>query len=182
MENKGLEQDIFESGEIEDSFDPDQLSLDFLDEASIPSDKTLSDISDCVMELEKINAEIEKLEMELSEYKKRQMDLARNSIPEKMLQAGMDSFTLTNGKKIEIIEGLSVSLPKEDIVKRNQALDFIRDQGGEGIIKNELIIEGKEAELKDQKQILKLNNISFEEKIDVHPSTLKSFCKEYSGD
>jgi len=122
--------------------------------------------------------EIEKLKHKLEELQEEEAKLSGVVIPNILLNMGVNSIKLDNGFTVEVDDIVYVSIPKDDLEKRKEALSFIKDNGGEGLIKEELKIYRPDDVVKN---LLKDNNIYFQEFEDIHPATLKAFIKNLLG-
>lgn len=121
---------------------------------------------------------IDMLKMQLEQATKEERNLSREEIPNLLLQAGLTSVSLETGEVIKIQENLSVSLPKKDLIKRNKVLTFIINNGGANIIKRKVTVEEPELLILN---FLKENKIPFDDKKDIHASTLKAWFKNKLG-
>jgi len=153
--------------------------FDFLEniETSTPEDdlKKLSKLSIFLKEKRKI---ISQLEMQLAEAKENERQLSQEEIPMLLLKNNITSVNLEDGSEVSIQEKIRVSLPKKDVMKRITIMKWIIENGGANIIKRELKIEEPEKGVID---FLKENNVFFEDKKDIHASTLKAWFSSKLG-
>jgi len=153
--------------------------FDFLEHVESPTPendlKKLSKLSIFLKEKRKI---IALLEMQLAEAKENERQLSQEEIPMLLLRNSVTSINLEDGSKVSIQEKIRVSLPKKDFIKRNTVMKWIIENGGANIIKRELKIEEPEKGVID---FLKENNIFFEDKKDIHASTLKAWLSSKLG-
>jgi hypothetical protein len=143
------------------------------------TDSVLIEISTQCLKLKVLRKHLEDIEKEESELKKEELELSRRIIPELLQKNGIDSIRLISGEVVEIREDLSVTIPKEDYLKRKQAFQYIESlEGGKDIIKEKLTIDDYTDEIKS---ILQSKNVAFSENKDIHYQTLKSFFKDMLG-
>ena len=148
--------------EVKEGFDSDDLEI----------------LSAKVLLLKQKQLRIEELNTELEKVSKEERLLSREEIPEFLLSKRLKAIIMEDGTKIEIQEKISLSLPKKDITKRKIAMVWITENGGEGIIKNELRVTEPEESIK---RYLMLNKIPFTINADIHYQTLKSFVSGKLG-
>lgn len=75
-------------------------------------------------------------------------------------------------------KSLSVSLPKKDVLKRRTVLNWIIENGGEGIVDEILSVEDPEEELFSY---LQQQAIPFNHNKDIHHSRLKAWFRAKLG-
>lgn len=121
--------------------------------------------------IEKGMALLEKLNKELN-------TLSSLTIPDKMAELGMETFTLTSGHKVSVNPFYQCSIIKEEATK---ALDWLSTHGHEGVIKREIScpLQKGQKELADKimKAMDKLG-VSPIKSETVHHATLKSLFRE----
>ena len=139
---------------------------------------TLLKLSSLCKMLKENRKSINHLEMQLAEAKENERLLSQEEIPMLLLSNGIDSLSLEDGSKVSIQEKLRISLPKKDQMKRSLIMKWIINNGGASIIKRELKIEEPEKGVID---FLKENNVFFEDKKDIHSSTLKAWLSSKLG-
>ena len=120
-----------------------------------------------------------------SAARKRLMTLVMNDIPTAMAEAGVgDTFSLASGHKIKIVNFISGALPKEP-EERKKAFGILNNLGGGALIKthfNLIFGKGEKQEAERLAKSLVADGFDFEEKEDVHASSLKAFVKERMRD
>lgn len=156
---------------------------DFLQKVETKVDEDdLKQLSVICMRLESTRKEVDRLTELLKKENEIERKLSGETIPEFMDTKGISKITLTSGTQIEIIEDLKISLPKKDPMKKREALAFINDNGGEGLLKESLNVTG----LSDDNKAYVTNELNslgvdYEEIRDIHSATLKAFFKGILG-
>jgi hypothetical protein len=151
--------------------------MDYLDNKKL-SQSALYNLTEKVNFLMQVRNNIEEVEKELTELKETERGMSNEIIPALLAEVGLASISLIDGSVIEVVEEIKVKLPSRDIRKRKKVLDFIAANGGEGIIKDTIMINNPDVNLF---ALLEKNNIGYARKKDVHPQTLKAFFKEITG-
>jgi len=127
--------------------------------------------------LETVNKEIEDLEKIVSEKKEYRMKLRDDVIPNLMEELNIKTWEFTDGTQIGLSPFYSAKLSLE---RKQECLDWLRDNGHGGLIKNFITVDlGMKKDEVAQKVLdyLKSLNISSEVKQDVHAQTLKAWFK-----
>lgn len=128
--------------------------------------------------LKTLSENIEAKERELSEIKEQKRHIEQEVLPEFFEQLGVQQITLADGQTIKL-NTFPVGRLTTDT--RDAALQWLREHNHEGIITNsfKLKLKTHENRLADEtRQFLTEHNIPFENKEDIHPSTLKAFIRE----
>lgn len=125
-----------------------------------------------------IRGEIEKAEAVVKDLKKRENKLSEFDIPDFLLTKGISSLSLDNGRKVDVKQDIKISISKTDPDKKKIVLDFLKQNGGEDIIKDILTINSPEETIK---QFLIENNVPFSNEDTVHAQTLKAFFNDLLG-
>jgi hypothetical protein len=156
------------------------MTDNWMDEIKPESSKaTLTELSTYCKELRDTKAKLETALAEADTLKKKADKLSKEIIPDFMSALGFSSIKLETGETVEVIEDIAVSLPKEDLYKRLEALRYISSlNGGASIIKDEVVISEASQGVKDW---LKTIECSFVENRTIHPATLKAFIKGLLG-
>ena len=150
--------------------------LNYLEE----KDEDIDSLEELAVLVEKLVAKrknIEFLEEQLTVAKKFERLLSQEEIPSLLLKNNLTSITLESGEQITIIENLRVSLPKNSL-NRSVVLKWLIENGGENMIKKELVIDEPEEHIK---QYLKKCGVPFIASQDIHAQTLKAFFKSKLG-
>ena len=129
---------------------------------------------------------IQALEDDVKVRKAKLFELQTVELPEAMDQAGISEFTTTDGAKVKVAPIVQGSLPKE-YSKRATALDWLRKNGHEGLIKREISVAfGKGQDDVASLLVNKINELLQSEEVDapvednpsVHPQTLCAWARE----
>lgn len=104
--------------------------------------------------------------------------LSITRIPESMSAIGLECFTLKTGEKVELKSFYSGKISDEN---KPMAFSWLRDNGHDSIIKNEIIVPlGKgmdEMAEKIEARLITLQ-VKYDKKESVHAQTLKAFIRE----
>ena len=84
-------------------------------------------------------------------YKEDLRKLSGETIPEKMAELGMTSTTMYDGSKVEVVEDIYVSIPK-DPHKSSACYEWLEDNGLGDIIKNQVGINRSFPKTKPQER------------------------------
>ncbi|HAH52494.1 MAG TPA: hypothetical protein DCL80_15055 [Balneola sp.] len=129
-----------------------------------------------------LEASIEAHEDQLKNFKEQLRKLSGEVIPSKMAELGMTSTEMYDGSRVQIVEDIYVSIPK-DAEKSTACYQWLTDNGLGDIIKNQVGMafgmgEREPAE-KLQEYIKETLGFIPEVKTSVHPSTLKATIKKW---
>ena len=117
----------------------------------------------------------------LKDLKEKHRKLSEQVIPERMAELGMTSTTMADGSRVDIVENIYVSIPK-DAEKSKACYDWLEDNGLGDIIKNQVGIsfgKGEGNMAKHLEETIKEMGLIPEVKVSVHPSTLKATIKKW---
>ena len=106
------------------------------DVANIDQD-SLESVSGLLQQQLKMETEIEIVEIELQNKKEQLKKLSEEIIPAKMTELGMSSTTMVDGSKVDVVENIYVSIPK-DPDKSKACYSWLEDNGLGDIIKNQV--------------------------------------------
>lgn len=155
-----------------------ETMIDMEKDVPIPKQEDLAGIAELADEQVKLIAEVANLENQLSIKKEKLRELSETALPESMLHLGLRSFTMSDGSKIAIKTFYKGSIPK---TREKEAFLWLKDHGHEDLIKNNVTSSfGKGEEAKAEELMRHLSDIGYdyENKKNVHPSTLKAFVRE----
>lgn len=130
--------------------------LGFLEQPDKVDTNILAELKEKVDQLIDQRSRINLLEEQVKQEREKEARLSGEEIPNILLAHGITSINMESGEKIEVIEKLSASVPKEDIIKRNTVFHWLIQNGGSYLIKQELVVEEPEKaiiEFLDQKGI-----------------------------
>jgi hypothetical protein len=126
-----------------------------------------------------IQIELERLEEVLAKLAEEQKNLVEMKMPEIMMEIGIDEIRLSTGEKLIKKPYYSASIKPE---WQAEAFAWLRDNGHDSLIKNEVkgnFGKGEDERTKEIMQLLEEKAPGvFVAKETVHPMTLKSFVKE----
>ncbi|RPI08171.1 MAG: hypothetical protein EHM65_10660 [Acidobacteriales bacterium] len=148
-------------------------------QADEPAQSELEQLEELVSELQDVEADIARLEDELSARKAKRQVLGQDRIPTLLTQHGLSEVRLRSGKKVIVKEDASVSVPPD---KRESFFAFLKDRDEEDIIKLQVAF-GRMPQEKFEALFDFLNSYEYEydQERNVHPSTLKKYFKELLG-
>ena len=140
----------------------------------------LESVAELLRKQLKLEAKIEDYESLLKTHKEDLRKLSGETIPEKMAELGMTSTTMYDGSKVEVVEDIYVSIPK-DPQKSAACYEWLEDNGLGDIIKNSVGIsfgKGEGNMATHLQETIKEMGLIPEVKVSVHPSTLKATVKK----
>lgn len=154
------------------------MPIDFEQDRTPISDADLMTINELANEQLVLEAKIAGLETELSETKEKHRRIEQDVLPQKMMELGLLSFTLASGESINIKEVYFGSIPRDSA---EEAFIWLKDNGHEDLIKNEVIAKFAKGEDEIADLLVKFldqGNFTYDRKQAVHSSTLKAFVKD----
>lgn len=163
----------------------DELQKDSQSQKEAQKTLSLEEVTALCSRMVVLEDQISVMEQELSDKKQELHNLAEGTIPEALNNIGLKSMTLQDGSVIGCKDYISCSITETN---RQQAHSWLRDNGYDDLIKNEVVVSFGQGEDNDAKNLL--NTISEEiqrgelhcggvlQNERVHPSTLKAFLKE----
>jgi len=157
------------------------MNFDFEDVASDlqkVEEQGLSQIASLVRQQLALERRVEDLELELATAKKDLSVVSEDLLPSAMAEYGMAKLKMDDGSEITVSKYYSASIPK---ARQEEAFDWLRDNGHDGLIKNQLSVSfGRAEDEAAQKLRSQLEDDGYEtaQKVWVEPMTLKAFVKE----
>lgn len=170
MFNHKPEEDILVTGIYDDIFS----EADALSNVGTQETKNLSDL---VRTLRAVDSDIEKAEQALKGLKQERQKLTTELIPGVMDEMGVDRLDVDG---VTVTRKLIVSASISD-EKREQAFGWLRENGLDDIIKNDVVVSfgrGEDNAAKNAVGILREQGFDPDVKTHIHPMTLKAFVKE----
>lgn len=152
--------------------------IDYENESNEVRQGELSRLSELCVELQKAKDGVSFAEEALKVSKEKQRKLEEEEIPSLMAEVGLSEVKLEDGTKVTVSEEVRASIPKAKIAA---AMGWLRDNGFEDIIKNQITVKlnaGDDEKARTILQTLEDFGVIGELKEAVHPSTLKAFVKE----
>ena len=135
--------------------------------------------AECV-KLKQKEDEIAALEDQLKKKKEEADDIGSRVIPELLAEQGLSEIKLADGSKVSVRKEFRATVPKDDM-KREAALQWLRDQGLGDIIKNNVTVSFGKGEDDKAEQLLNLaaeNGFEPQQKSDVAWNTLSALYQE----
>ena len=135
--------------------------------------------AECV-KLKQKEDEIAALEEQLKNKKAEADDIGSRVIPELLAEQGLSEIKLSDGSKVSVRKEFRAMVPKDDL-KRETALQWLRDQGLGDIIKNNVTVSFGKGEDNKAEQLLRLaadNGFEPQQKSDVAWNTLSALYQE----
>ena len=135
--------------------------------------------AECV-KLKQKEDEIAALEEQLKNKKAEADDIGSRVIPELLAEQGLTEIKLSDGSKVSVRKEFRATIPKDEL-KREQALQWLRDQGLGDIIKNNVTVSFGKGEDDKAEQLLRLaadNGFEPQQKSDVAWNTLTALYQK----
>jgi hypothetical protein len=158
---------------------PEDLAKDMFG-FTAPSTEQLKNISMLAKKALELTAEITQTEAYLKGLKADLQNIEERELPNVLLAAGMQEFTMTDGSKIEIKDVIQGGFPK-DFEKRERLMNWVYNEGGGENIKDHFEVHftrGQYNEAVALRKLLQEHKIIFDEFENVHTGTLYAFLKE----
>lgn len=131
------------------------MGIDFEKDAepTVPeaTNEDLQNISALCYQMIDAEQEVLDAEMQLKRAKAKFFDIAQKKLPEAMDAVGMTDFTLSDGTRLTVTHGVSVSIPAD---AKQEAWQWLRDNGHGDLIRPQTVTER------------------------IHPATLKAWWRE----
>jgi len=138
-------------------------------------------VAELLREQLKLEELIESMEETVKINKENLRRLSGEIIPEKMAELGMTATEMYDGSKVQVVEDIYVSIPK-DPEKSKACYEWLDDNGLGDIIKNQVGMsfgKGEGDKAKALESQIKEMGLIPEVKVSVHPSTLKATIKKW---
>ena len=158
------------------------------------TEDTLKNISELAAEHNHINERLAKYEEVAKELQARLTQIETVTLPDLMSEANMKEFKLGDGTEIKIDEIFKGSIPSmsgiakakgdkrdELIERRDEALTWLRENGGSAIIKNEFVFslgKGNDEAVDQLKEVASKMTLPWSNDENVHANSLNSFLKD----
>ena len=160
------------------------IVIGFEEDVANIDQESLESVSGLLQQQLKMETEIEIAEVDIQNKKEKLRKLSEEIIPARMTELGMSSTTMVDGSKVDVVENIYVSIPK-DPDKSRACYEWLENNGLGDIIKNQVGMsfgkgENQEAKLLEDT----IKNLGFipEVKVSVHPSTLKATVRQLIKD
>ena len=152
--------------------------IDLEQDAVVPKNEDLHGIAQLARKQVELQAKAADLENILALEKEKLKKVQEEELPESMLALGLNSFTLSDGSKLDVKTFYRGNIAKD---RQEEAHDWLRDHNHADLIKNDVICSFGKGEDHDALVLMgKLSDIGvdYENKKHVHASTLKAFVRE----
>jgi len=138
----------------------------------------IQSLADQVERLENLNQEIEKKEKDLKQRKKDLEHISGEVIPTMMAEMGLSHLKLMDGSSVDVKPNYSANIT---IANREEAFNWLRNNGLGDIIKNEILVSfGRNEDNKaaDYAALAQERGFQPTQKLKVEPMTLKALVRE----
>jgi len=157
--------------------------MDLEAESIVSIDTGMStDIAKSCNKLLEAQKEISTVEEELKKLKNVEATLSEQTIPNLMQQAGVSLIKLKDGSSVEVKPFYAARIVAS---RSDEAFSWLRDNGHGDLIKHQVTLEfgmKQDNEAKSIVEELKQKGLPVQQKLSVHPSTLRSFVKDQIQD
>jgi dsDNA-binding SOS-regulon protein len=151
--------------------------LDAADALQEVDTNTTKSLSNLVRQVEELNKDIDMAEQHLKKLKQERHKVQTESIPTLMDEMGVDRLDVGD-VSVTLKPFISASIPQD---RRAEAHQWLRDNGLDDIIKNDVVLSfGRGEDDKAHDIMLDLEQQGFhpESKTHIHAMTLKAFVRE----
>ena len=135
-------------------------------------------LSDQVVKLQELEDQVTLKEHELKELKRKAELLSGEVIPTMMQEMNISTLKLADGSSVEVKPVYGASIP---IAKKEQAYNWLRENGLGDLIKNEVTVSfGRNEDNKASQYAILAQGQGYEpvQKLKVEPMTLKALVRE----
>ena len=135
-------------------------------------------LSDKVIELKRIEDEIQNAEESISKLKEQAKTLSQFEIPKMMEEMHITKLKLKDGESVEIKKIYGASIPPQH---QEAAFTWLRENGLGDIIKNDITVtfgRGEDNKASEYATLAQGHGFEPVQKIGVHPQTLKAVVRE----
>ena len=142
------------------------------------SDNSLESIADLCTRQIQLEKEIQKLEDEISWKKGKLREISYELIPEALAERNLSELKLSDGSAVTVKKVYGASITKG---KEGEALQWLRENGFEDLIKNDVTVSfgrGEDNKAGDFRGLAEAQGFMPSQRMAVHPSTLRAFYRE----
>ena len=135
-------------------------------------------LSDKVIELKRIEDEIQNAEESISKLKEQAKTLSQFEIPKMMEEMHITKLKLKDGESVEIKKIYGASIPQQH---QEAAFTWLRENGLGDIIKNDITVplgRGEDNKASEYATLAQGQGYEPVQKIGVHPQTLKAVVRQ----
>ena len=156
------------------------LTVDDLeqDQQEIIEKTDIQQLSGYCLELQSLEDDIAAKEEELKQVKEKADKIASEIIPNMLAEQGLSSLKLADGSAVEVRKSYSCTIKKDGA---DAAYQWLRENGLEDLIKNEVFVTFGKGEDNKAEQLLGLaeqEGFEPQQKSKVEPMTLKALYRE----
>ena len=165
-----MNDDIFK--QLEEDFEETLSSVNKVDQGGLTS------LASLARQIQEEEGAIAKLEDTLKQAKKKLLKLTDEDMPAVMQEVGMNKFELDDGSMVEVKPTYGASILVDN---RPQAYDWLRDNGYDDIIKNNVTCSfgrGEDDKASAFKAFASKEGYVANQKTEIHSQTLRAFVKE----
>ena len=156
------------------------MTIDFEKDQEQVIDKTgnINKLADKIREMQAVQSAIESDEQQIKDKKKHLEHLSGEVIPTMLSEMGLSFLKLADGSSVEVKTNYSATITQ---AKKEQAFNWLRQNGLGDIIKNEIVVSFGRSE--DDKaaayaELAKGQGHQPTQKLKVEPMTLKALVRE----
>ena len=148
------------------------------DQQEVIEKTDINTLASYCQELQQVEDHIELLEKEVKIQKEKADKIASEIIPNMLAEQGLSSLKLADGSAVEVGKSYSCTIKKDGT---DAAYQWLRENGLEDIIKNEVFVTFGKGEDNKAEQLLNLaaqEGFEPQQKSKVEPMTLKALYRE----
>lgn len=148
------------------------------DTEEVPTNTELGEISSLALLQVDLEAKVQQIEEELSHAHAELRHVQEVLLPNAMAAVGMTKFTLNDGSTITVKDDVHASIRANQLMG---AIGWLTDVGLGDIVKNDVTVKfgrGERDRAKDIVSYAQAQGYNVNEKMSVHPGTLKATVKE----
>ncbi len=139
----------------------------------------LSRLEQLVESFQRLEGEVEELDLQLKDRKEALRQVAQEGIPNLLRQHGLSEVRLKDGKKVIVREQVSASVPAD---KEQRFFEFLAKRHEEDIVKLHFhFARMPEEQMQALFEFLTEREYAYDSERGVHPQTLKKYFKELLG-
>ena len=158
------------------------MEQDFEDNLASSVDKLdqggLKTVAELAKEIQNEEEYIYCLEDDIKKAKKKLLKMTDEDLPALLQEVGINKFELDDGSTVEVKQTYGASILVDN---RPQAYDWLRDNGYDDIIKNNVICtfgRGEDDKASAFQAFAAKEGFAANQKTEIHPQTLRAFVKE----
>ena len=148
------------------------------DQQEVIEKTDIQQLSGYCLELQGLEDDIQSKEEEIKKLKEQADKIASEIIPNMLAEQGLSSLKLADGSAVEVKKSYSCTIKKD---RTDTAYQWLRENGLEDIIKNEVFVTFGKGEDNKAEQLLDLaaqEGFEPQQKSKVEPMTLKALYRE----